>query len=118
VKANIPTTIAQLSPSERQKLTALLMEQENRDLGIMLDLFLKMTCCILHDACGMGEDDLYAYLGNYRQFFRRQQKLVKEERQIEELDRRMAEIFPTSGYPTAFFESMFGELKREKGFLW
>ncbi len=111
MKANVPTKISQLSPSERRRLTELLREQENRDLGIMLDLLLKMSCCVLHDACGMGEDELYAYLGNYRQFFRRQAKLVKEGRQIEELDRRMAEIFPCSGYPGEFFKSMFGELK-------
>lgn len=109
MKANIPISLDRLKPSDRKKLLDGLQQAENRDMNIMLDLFLKMTCCILHDANGMTEDDLYCFLGNFRQFFRRQAKLVKAGTQIEEIDRRMREIFVNNGYPDEFFKSMIAD---------
>ena len=86
-------------------------ETTQRDARIMLDLYTKMTCCILHDACGMTEEELLCFLGNHRQLFRRQQIKVADNTQLDYLNNRMAEIFPTSGFPQEFFDDMLGPLE-------
>ena len=113
MKCNIQKTLEELKPSERKRLLDGLRRAEARDMNIMLDLFIKMSCCILHDSRGMGEDDLLCYLGNFRQFFRRQAKLVKLGTQVEEIDARIREIFSRSGYPDEFFKSMIEDWEVE-----
>ena len=79
---------------------------------ILLDTFIKMICVIMHDVFGWGEKRLLLLLGQLRGIFLQQQKLVNEGKQMEYLDRRMAEIFKKGGYPDAYFERMFeGGLK-------
>lgn len=79
---------------------------------IMLDTFIKMICVIMHDVFGWGEKRLLLLLGSLRGVFMQQQKLVKEGKQMEYLDRRMAEIFKKGGYPDDYFARMFaGGLK-------
>ena len=77
-------------------------------MAIMLRQYTQMVCCVLFDG-GMSEDDLLCFLGSFRQFFRRQAKLVKAGTQIEEIDRRMREIFVNNGYPDEFFKSMIAD---------
>lgn len=90
-------------------------ETTQRDARIMLDLYTKMTVCILHDACGMNEEELLCFLGNHRQLFRRQRIKVADNTQLEYLNGRMAEIFPTSGFPQQFFDDMLGEVEAPGG---
>lgn len=109
MKANIPIEYSRLKPSDKKRLLDAMERAHARDMNVMLDLFLKMSCIILHDSKGFTEADLYCYLGSYRQFFRRQAKLVREGRQIEEIDKRLSEIFPESGYPNEFFRGMIAD---------
>ncbi len=109
MKAIITKEWNQLSPKSQAKILAAFEKVENKDMTIILDLLLKMHCCVLHDANGFTEEDLICYLGNYRQMFRRQAKKVREGKQIEEIDARMREIFPQNGYPDQFFRSMIAD---------
>jgi hypothetical protein len=86
-------------------------ETTQRDARIMLDIYTKMVCCVLHDSCGMNEDELLCFLGNHRQLFRRQRIKVADNTQLDYLNGRMAEIFPTSGFPQQFFDDMLGEVE-------
>ena len=52
MKANIPRSLASLSPSERKKLEKIAEYSFNKDVMIMLDIYLKMSCAVLHDAFG------------------------------------------------------------------
>lgn len=86
-------------------------DQNEKDMRIILDLYTKMTCCILHDACHMTEEELLCFLGNHKQFFRRQTHMVADNTQLDYLNGRMAEIFPTSGFPQQFFDDMLGAVE-------
>lgn len=78
----------------------------------MLDIFIKIICLIMHDVFGWGEKRLLLLLGALRGIFHQQQKLVKEGKQLEYLNQRMAEIFKKGGYPDDYFARMFeGGLK-------
>lgn len=109
MKAILPTEYNRLKPSEQKRILDAMEKMHAKDMNIVLDLLLKMSCIVLHDAKGLTEEDLYTYLGCYKQFFRRQAKLVAEGRQIEEIDRRLAEIFPENGYPDQFFRAMIAD---------
>lgn len=106
MKANLPVSFNRLSPSEKKRLYDAMDEQLAHNANVMLDLFLKMSCAVLHDAFGFGEKRLNCYLGNYRRMFRAQAKLVKSGKQIEEIDGRMRKIFRRDGYPDWFFQTM------------
>ena len=109
MKARVPKSFQDLKPSDQMKIEKLCREQMHKDMMIMLDIYLKMSCAVLHDAFGFGEVRLTAYLGNYRQLFRRHTKLVKAGTQIEVLDKQMRKIFRRSGYPDEFFRMMFAD---------
>ena len=107
MRANIPRSYASLSPSDKRKIEAIAEEQFNKDVMIILDIYLKMSCAVLHDAFGFGEKRLKCYLGNYRRTFRRHRKLVKKGEQLPVLDEQMRKIFRKDGYPDEFFKTMF-----------
>ena len=109
MKANIPRSLASLSPSDREKLEKIAEYSFNKDVMIMLDIYLKMSCAVLHDAFGFGEERLTCYLGNYRRLFNRHAKLVKKGEQLEVLDSQMQKIFRKGGYPDEFFKSIFSD---------
>ena len=106
MKCNLPTALDRMKPSDRKRLLDKFQEAENRDMAIMLRQYMMMVCCVLHDGHGMTEEDLTCFLGAFRQFFRRQAKLVKEGTQLQELERRMSEIFPSNGFPDDFFRTI------------
>ena len=112
MKANTPRAWQSLPPAQRQKIEDhardVAREVVEKDMRIMLDLYIKMVCMTLHDAFGFGERRLSRFLGNHKRLFVRQQRMVRNGTQIEYLDRRMAEIFKKDGFPKGFFEGMLG----------
>lgn len=117
MNARRPKSWGELSRTERQKicdyLLVVLNEQEEKDMRVITELFIKMICCVLHDIEGYGEKRLTLLIGNLQPLFRAQCKLVEKNKQIEYLDRRMAEIFKKDGFPQMFIDNLLGE-KDEK----
>lgn len=85
--------------------------QEEHDCRVILDIYMKMTCLVLHQAFGFGEKRLRMYIGNHKRLFARQVKLVAKGEQLEYLDREMAKIFRKDGFPQEFIDDMLGEVK-------
>jgi hypothetical protein len=114
VKAKAPRSYLSLSAKERDKISEyvveLAREQIEKDGRVMLDLYIKMVCVVLHDAFGFGEKRLTMFLGNHKRLFYRQQRMVKDGSQVEYLNGRMAEIFKKGGFPQQFFDGMLGEV--------
>jgi hypothetical protein len=118
MKANLPKSWESLPKSQRAQITEhskkiaieAANEQLNKDLRLVLDLYIKMVCVVLHDAFGFGERRLVRFLGNHKRLFARQVRMVKDGSQIEYLNGRMAEIFKKDGFPQEFFDNMLGEV--------
>ena len=119
MKARIPKAFKSLPPKQQKAISDYATEiaidtarkQEEKDCRIILDLYMKFTILILHDAFGFGEKRLRMFLGNHRREFRRQYKLVSKGEQIEYLDRRMAEIFKKDGFPQDFVDDLIGKVE-------
>lgn len=119
MKAHVPMSWRNLPKKERdsiveycrQQALQAAIEQSNKDARIMLDLYIKMVCVVLHDAFGFGEKRLNMFLANHRRLFHRQMKMVKDGSQIEYLNRRMSDIFRKDGFPQGFFDEMLGEVE-------
>lgn len=94
----------QLKPSEQKKLMELAEAQVSKNCTIMLDIYLKMSCAVLNEAFGFGEERLNRFLGNYRRLFKKHARLVKNGEQIEFIDSKMRKIFRKKGYPDEFFK--------------
>lgn len=109
MKANMPRSYNSLSPFEKKRIEENVDAQYNKDVMIILDIYLKMSCLVLHDAFGFGEKRLTMYLGNYRRLFNKHARLVKRGQQLEQLDKDMQRIFRKSGYPDDFFKSIFSD---------
>lgn len=117
MKVRVPKPWEKLSPRDQEKLKAFTREvaleaaekQIEIDGRIMLDIYMKMACLVLHDAFGFGERRLTRYIGNHKRLFHRQAKLVSRGEQLQYLDRRMAEIFKKGGFPQKFVDDMLGE---------
>ena len=106
MKAIIPRGFKQLKQSDQNKLMALAEAQVSKNCTIMLDIYLKMSCMVLNEAFGFGEERLNRYLGNYRRLFRKHAKLVKNGEQNEFIDSKMRKVFRKKGYPDEFFRTM------------
>lgn len=119
MKANIPKAWQNLPASQRKSIedyatkiaieTA--MEHEERDCRIILDLYMKFTILILHDAFGFGERRLTRFIANHRRLFHKQAKLVSKGEQLKYLDERMAEIFKKDGFPQDYIDGLLGEVE-------
>ena len=118
MKARIPKEYDDLNPKQKERLkqycievaTKAAQKQEEHDCRIILDLYMKMVCCVLHDAFGFGEKRLTYFIGNHRRLFDRQSRLVSKGQQEEYLNKRMAEIFKKDGFPQAFMDDLIGNL--------
>jgi hypothetical protein len=119
MKARVPKAYRDLSPRQKEQLKDYIVEiateaakkQEEHDCRVILDLYMKMVCCVLHDAFGFGEKRLTMFIGNHRRLFARQSRLVDKGQQLYYLDRRMSEIFKKDGFPQEFVDSILGEVE-------
>ena len=106
MKARIPKAFSVLRRSDKDKIMDLCEKQVSKNCTIMLDIYLKMSCMVLNEAFGFGEERLNRFLGNYRRLFRKHAKLVKNGEQIEFVDSKIRKIFRKNGYPDNFFKTM------------
>lgn len=97
-----------LKPSERERILNALTNQEEKDMQRVLDVYMKMSCIILHNAFGFGERRLCRFLVNYRRAFRQARSDVMADVQDERLNAQINRIFRKDGYPDGFFAGMFG----------
>ena len=118
MKARIPKAYRDLTPKAKEQLQNYIVEiateaakkQEENDCRIILDSYMKMVCCVLHDAFGFGEERLTLFIGNHKRLFARQSRLVDKGEQQEYLNKRMGEIFKKNGFPQEFMDSLLGEI--------
>lgn len=89
-------------------------EQLQKDERIILDLYTKMVCVILHDAFGFGEKRLTIFLGNHKRLFDDQRRKVQNNTQVEYLNERMAQIFKKKGFPQGFMDMMLGPVEADE----
>ena len=119
MKAKVKRTYAELSNVQKKIIEDYIVEmateaarkQEEYDCRIILDLYMKMVCCMLHDSFGFGEKRLNYFMGNHRRVFARQNKLVTRGEQLAYLDKRMNEIFKKNGFPQQFIDDIVGEVE-------
>ena len=118
MKVKIPKSYKQLSHTDQKELKQFTQDVAleaaekmlERDARIMLDIYMKMACLVLHDAFGFGERRLVRYIGNHKRLFHRQAKLVQRGEQLQYLNERMAQIFKKDGFPQKFIDDLLGEV--------
>lgn len=119
MKAKVPRDYHQMSQSQKKRIENYIVEmateaarkQEEKDCRIILDLYMKMVCCMLHDSFGFGEKRLNYFMGNHKRVFARQNKLVDRGEQLDYLNKRMNEIFKKNGFPQQFIDDIVGEVE-------
>ena len=122
MKVRVPREYKSLSGAERSRIeeycrgVALEAARKTteRDGRIMLDLYIKMVCLTLHEVFGFGEKRLYMFLGNHRDLFRRQRRMVQDGTQVDYLNAEMKKIFRKSGFPQEYFAKMLGPLEMQE----
>ena len=119
MKCRKPKVWQDLSAKQKQRIEEYILEvateaakkQEEHDCRVILDLYMKMVCCMLHDSFGFGEKRLNYFMGNHKRVFARQNKLVDRGEQIAYLNKRMDEIFKKNGFPQRFIDDIIGEVE-------
>lgn len=119
MKARIPKAWQEMNAKQRKSIedyaTQIALEaartQEEADCRVILDLYMKFTCLILHEAFGFGERRLTRFIGNHHRLFSQQNKLVEKGEQQRYLDKRMSEIFKKDGFPQEFIDGLIGEVQ-------
>ena len=111
VNVRLPKSWANLPTSEQQRIIDILRQQEEKDLGEMLDLYIKMVCYPLHDVFGFGEYRLNLFLGNHRWLFKDQTKLAERGEQIRFIDEKLSKIFRKDGFPQEMVNKMCGKVE-------
>lgn len=121
MKVKIPKSYKQLSHTEQQDLKKFTQDVAleaaeamlERNSRIMLDIYMKMVCVMLHDAYGFGEKRLRIFLAGHKRVFARQFRLVERGEQLQYLNKRMDEIFKKDGFPQNFVDDLLGEVDVE-----
>ena len=86
-------------------------KQEEKDIRIVLDLYIKMICYMLHDTERFGKKRLKRVLYNHKRMFKGQNRLVTRGEQLDYLNKRMDEIFGKDGFPNDIIDSILGEVE-------
>ena len=121
MKAKVPKSYKQLSHTDQQDLKKFTQDVAleaaeamlERNSRIMLDIYMKMVCVMLHDAYGFGEKRLRVFLAGHKRVFARQFRLVERGEQLQYLNKRMDEIFKKDGFPQKFVDDLLGEVDVE-----
>ena len=119
MKARTPKEYRDLTPKQKEKIKEYIIEvaaqasqrQVERDRRAILDGYMKMVCCILHDAYGFGEKRLTNFMGCHKRIFKKHFRLVEKGEQMEYLNKRMSEIFRKNGFPQDFLDNFLGEVE-------
>ena len=125
MKSRVPKGWDSLSKRDKEAINQYCLEilrsQEEKDVRIILDLYMKMMCATLHDAFGFGEKRLTYFLGQHYMLFHRQRSMASSGEQLQYLNKRMDEIFRKDGFPQQFIDGMLGEVEessdKDKGDL-
>ncbi len=120
MKVKIPKSYDQLPHKDKEKLKKFTQDVAleaaekmlERDARVMLDIYMKMVCVMLHDMPdGWGEKRLRVFLAGHKRVFARQFRLVERGEQLKYLNQRMAEIFKKDGFPQNFVDDLLGEVE-------
>lgn len=112
MNCNIPRQVAQMSPSERLRIAKYYTEQMyngmDRENERVQEVMIKGNCIMLAQVFGFTEEQLLAYISEWKRFYRRLERLGTQEAQDAWLEEQMKECFPTCGFP----QFRIDELKR------
>ena len=119
LNARVPKPYDQLPDKDKEKIRAFIRQvaleaaevEIQRIARIMLDIYMKMACVMLHDGFGFGKKRLRMFLAGHKRVFARQFKLVERGEQLKYLNGRMTEIFKKDGFPQDFVDDLLGEVK-------
>ena len=114
-----PKEYHELSRSAQKRIENYIIEiatdaakkQEEKDVRIVLELYIKMICYMLHDTERFGKKRLTRVLYNHKRMFKGQNRLVTRGEQLDYLNKRMDEIFGKDGFPTEIIDSILGEVE-------
>lgn len=118
MKARVPKAYQDLSEKQKKQIADFAADvafkaakqQNEHDCRLILDIYMKMVCIVLHDAFGFGENRLTCFIGNHKRLFIQQSKLVSKGEQLDYLNKRLAKIFKKSGFPQKFIDDLLGEV--------
>ena len=121
MKARIPRAYHNLPQRQKDSVCEYMKEvaleeatkSYNRDMGIVLEQFMMMSCINLYRLRGCKEKYLRAYLAGFRRIFRENLRYVKKGVQNEMLQKQIEQIFPKHGWPHDMFIDIIGELNPE-----
>lgn len=112
MKANIPRQVTQMSPSERLRVAKYYTEQAynlaDQEHERVQEVMIKGNCIMLAQIFGYTEEQLLAYVAEWKRFYRRLERLGTQEAQDAWLEEQMKTCFPTCGFP----QFRIDELKR------
>lgn len=117
MNVRIKKTMDTLTPAARKRVDEYALEvaneQLNKDMRVVLDLYIKMVCLTLHETFGFGEKRLNVFLAQHKALFFEQQRLVNAGTQLEVIDERIKAVFRRHGFPQYFFDKMLGPVETD-----
>lgn len=101
-----------MSKSERLRVAKYYTEQMyngmDKENERVQEVMIKGNCVMLARVFGFTEEDLLAYVAEWKRFYRRLERLKTQDEQDAWLDAEMQKCFPTCGFP----QFRIDELKR------
>lgn len=112
MKCNIPKDVTDMSPSQRQRIAKYYTQQAynlaDKEHERVQEVMIKGNCILMAKLYGFTEEQLLAYISEWKRFYRRLERLGTQEAQDAWLEEQMKECFPTCGFP----QFRIDELKR------
>jgi hypothetical protein len=112
MRCNIPKDVMDMSPSQRQRIAKYYTQQAynlaDKEHERVQEVMIKGNCILMAKLYGLTEEQLLAYISEWKRFYRRLERLGTQEAQDAWLEEQMKECFPTCGFP----QFRIDELKR------
>lgn len=109
MKARIPKSWETLPEAEKHRLAEFIdgevYKRCDYNYANLQEIWIKMTCGILHDCFGFDEEQLLIYLGNYKRVYRQLGKTGSTEANIKLVTDKCNTFF-SNGFPQEYLDRL------------
>jgi hypothetical protein len=98
-------------PEKEKKIISEVLEKQineavDHEEAQMQKSWIQLACMILHQSFGFSCDDCFAFIGNWKQMYRKIGKCKTNADRDEFLKNEMEKIFGVGGYPSEWVDSL------------
>lgn len=106
MKVRLPKSWDRLPESEKEIIARVKEQEINANFAKLQKNWLMLSCIVMSEYMGMSADECLLYLANFKEVYRLNAKIEREEKQQEWLKGKIDKIFGEGNYPYQYIDKL------------